>query len=443
MLERLFGRSKSSAAASAASSREAEEVQLRRLSEYHALAKDCVSRAVTYEENRALASALSHYKKAVELISEALTLQVPKQAQKGAKQTEELLRWHTSCIDRVKHLDGRARGKTQGRGARRAQGGASTAGRSAPPQPQDRGTSRARAKGGKKDELREMIESEILDASPGVGWKDIAGLEKAKQSLREMVILPATRPDLFKGLRAPTRGLLLYGPPGNGKTMLAKATATESTCTFLTVSASTLTSKWVGEAEKLVRMLFQVANERAPAIIFIDEIDSILSARSSNENESSRRLKTEFLIQFDGVNKSDNQVFVIGASNRPEELDDAVRRRLAKRILIPLPGASGRENVLTNLLRGQSLRISRSEWKWLLDATEGYSASDIKELCHEAAMMSIRELSPAKIAKIETSSLRPINASDFRKALETIKSSVSVDQLRHYEEWTKDFGTSV
>ena len=163
-------------------------------------------------------------------------------------------------------------------------------------------------------------------------------LQKAKQQLQEMVILPATRPDLFKGLRAPTRGLLLYGPPGNGKTMLAKAVATESSCTFLAISASTLTSKWVGEGEKLVRKLFEVAHERAPSIIFIDEIDSVLSARSSNENEASRRLKTEFLIQFDGVNKGGGQVFVVGASNRPEELDDAVRRRLAKRIHIPLPG---------------------------------------------------------------------------------------------------------
>jgi len=291
-----------------------------------------------------------------------------------------------------------------------------------------------------------MIESEILDASPGVAWSDISGLEKAKQLLREMVILPATRPDLFKGLRAPTRGLLLYGPPGNGKTMLAKAVATESTCTFFAISASTLTSKWVGEAEKLVRALFACARERQPAIIFIDEIDSVLSARSANENESSRRLKTEFLIQFDGVSKGGGdgggQVFVIGASNRPEELDDAVRRRLAKRIHIPLPDSAGREQILHALLGGQKVRISRNEFAQVVRATEGYSASDIKELCHEAAMEAIRELPAERLATVQERSVRAILAADFAKALRTIKSSVSQDQLKHYDQWTKDFGTS-
>ncbi len=166
----------------------------------------------------------------------------------------------------------------------------------------------------------------------------------------------------------------------------------------------------VGEAEKLVRALFVVAREREPAIIFIDEIDSVLSARSSNENESSRRLKTEFLIQFDGVSKGGSghgggggQVFVIGASNRPEELDDAVRRRLAKRIHVPLPDGAGREQILHNLLGGQKVRIARDEFARLVRATDGYSASDIKELCHEAAMEAIRELPVEKLATVHVS----------------------------------------
>ncbi|GFH30064.1 AAA domain-containing protein, partial [Haematococcus lacustris] len=159
-------------------------------------------------------------------------------------------------------------------------------------------------------------------------------LVAAKQALREAVVLPSLRPDLFSGpLRAPVRGILLYGPPGNGKTLLGKALAHEASAAFFSISASSLTSKWVGEGEKLMRALFSVAAEQAPSIIFIDEIDSIMSARGgANENDAARRLKTEFLVQFDGVASANNErVIVIGATNRPYDLDDAVRRRLVKR----------------------------------------------------------------------------------------------------------------
>jgi len=323
----------------------------------------------------------------------------------------------------------------------------------------------------KEDQLTAMIESDMLDQSPGIMFDQVAGLAKAKQSLREMVILPATRPDLFSGLRAPTRGLLLYGPPGNGKTLIVKALATESSCAFFAVSASTLTSKWVGEAEKLVRKLFEIARKRAPSIIFIDEIDSVLCSRSSNENESSRRLKTEFLIQFDGINASpsgasDGSVFVVGATNRPDELDDAVRRRLPKRIYVPLPDAEVRRSIFEGLLfanqtkttpgavmaaakqrlsgkggGGPRCRLSSDEMRWLVASTDGYSASDLKELCHEAAMMGIREISPSKIATLDANDVRPVVAQDFVKAMQAIKPSVSSNQLKQYEDWTKNFGT--
>ena len=316
MLERWFGRSKGNRtetrdAASTSTSTSSRSQALsgqRRLQEYHRLAKDLVTRAVTYEENYAYKNAKAHYHKAMEIITEALGIDLSSNRTQASdeRRLEDLAKWHKSCVERVRHLEGRG---GRGKGGQKQKPGAMAKSRAARPNSVSAATGGTPAKGSaakkKGDDLREMIEREILDSSPGVSWDDVSGLEKAKQLLREMVILPATRPDIFKGLRAPTRGLLLYGPPGNGKTMLAKATATESTCTFFSVSASTLTSKWVGDSEKLVRVLFEVAAENSPSIVFIDEIDSILSARSANENESSRRLKTEFLIQF-GENSKRN-----------------------------------------------------------------------------------------------------------------------------------------
>ncbi|CAN1308302.1 spast [Linum perenne] len=206
--------------------------------------------------------------------------------------------------------------------------------------------------------LVEMINTAIVDRSPSVKWEDVAGLEKAKQALMEMVILPTKRRDLFTGLRRPARGLLLFGPPGNGKTMLAKAVASESQATFFNVSASSLTSKWVGEAEKLVRTLFSVAVSRQPSVIFMDEIDSVMSTRKADENDASRRLKSEFLIQFDGVTSNANDlVIVIGATNKPQELDDAVLRRLVKRIYIPLPDENVRRLLFKHKLKGQAFSL--------------------------------------------------------------------------------------
>ncbi|XP_010559115.1 PREDICTED: spastin isoform X1 [Tarenaya hassleriana] len=295
---------------------------------------------------------------------------------------------------------------------------------------------------GYDDKLVEMINTTIVDRSPSVKWEDVAGLDKAKQALMEMVILPTKRRDLFTGLRRPARGLLLFGPPGNGKTMLAKAVASESQATFFNVSASSLTSKWVGEAEKLVRTLFQVAVSRQPSVIFMDEIDSIMSTRSVNENEASRRLKSEFLVQFDGVaSNPDDLVIVIGATNKPQELDDAVLRRLVKRIYVPLPDSSVRKLLLQTKLKGQANSLSGSDLERLVRETEGYSGSDLQALCEEAAMMPIRELG-ADILTVQANQVRPLRYEDFRKAMTVIRPSLSKSKWEELEVWNSEFGSN-
>ena len=162
--------------------------------------------------------------------------------------------------------------------------------------------------------------------------------------------MPAVRPDLFTGLRRPQRGLLLFGPPGTGKTMIAKAVASECKSTFFNISAASLTSKWVGESEKTVRSLFKLAYKKQPSIIFIDEIDSILSKGSDNDNEAAKRLKTEFLIQFDGLgSNADARLLVITATNRPMDLDDALLRRLPKRVYCGPLDEEGRADFILKL----------------------------------------------------------------------------------------------
>ena len=169
----------------------------------------------------------------------------------------------------------------------------------------------------------ELIENEIMDHGQPVGWNDIAGLEFVKKTVKEVVVLPLKRPDIFHGLRAPPKGLLLFGPPGTGKTLIGKCIAHQSKSTFFSISASSLTSKWVGEGEKMVRALFAVARVHQPSVVFIDEIDSLLSSRSDTEHESSRRIKTEFLVQLDGASTvGEERILIVGATNRPQDLDE-------------------------------------------------------------------------------------------------------------------------
>ncbi|KAL6499722.1 Vacuolar protein sorting-associated protein 4B [Orobanche gracilis] len=203
---------------------------------------------------------------------------------------------------------------------------------------------------GDKEKLRAGLNSAIIREKPNVKWNDVAGLESAKQALQEAVILPVKFPQFFTGKRRPWRAFLLYGPPGTGKSYLAKAVATEADSTFFSVSSSDLVSKWMGESEKLVSNLFQMARESCPSIIFIDEIDSLCGHRGEgNESEASRRIKTELLVQMQGVGHNDDKVLVLAATNTPYALDQAIRRRFDKRIYIPLPDVKARQHMFKRM----------------------------------------------------------------------------------------------
>ena len=293
--------------------------------------------------------------------------------------------------------------------------------------------------GNEDDEMDEKIESEIMVKNPGVKFNDIIGMKEMKRILYEIIVVPTIRPDLFTGIRKPQRGILLFGPPGTGKTMIAKAIASECNSTFFNISASSLTSKWVGESEKTVKSLFKLAYKKVPSIIFIDEIDSILSKRSENENEATKRLKTEFLIQFDGLGSNTNaRLLVIAATNRPMDLDEALLRRLPKRVYCGPLDEEGRFEFIKKVINRVETKLTDKDIKEVAKMTNGYSNSDLKELCKEAAFQPVRELTMDQIMRINK--FRPLVKKDLVKSVQKIRGSLSNKVIDELLKWNKQFG---
>ncbi|KAL3576438.1 hypothetical protein D5086_021721 [Populus alba] len=297
--------------------------------------------------------------------------------------------------------------------------------------------------------LAESLCRDIIRGSPNVKWESIKGLENAKRLLKEAVVMPIKYPKYFTGLLSPWKGILLFGPPGTGKTMLAKAVATECKTTFFNISASSVVSKWRGDSEKLIKVLFELARHHAPSTIFLDEIDAIISQRGEacSEHEASRRLKTELLIQMDGLTRTKELVFVLAATNLPWELDAAMLRRLEKRILVPLPEPEARRTMFEELLPSQPDE-DMLPYDLLVERTEGFSGSDIRLLCKEAAMQPLRRLMTLLedreeiVPDDELPKVGPLRSEDIETALKNTRPSAHLHAHR-YEKFNSDYGSQI
>ncbi|RLI28862.1 AAA family ATPase [Candidatus Bathyarchaeota archaeon] len=292
---------------------------------------------------------------------------------------------------------------------------------------------------GVPEELRSIIERTVVDGMNTVMMNEIAGLEEAKRALEEAVKLPLIRPDLFTGSRFSWKGVLLFGPPGCGKTLLAKAVAGDSNATFFNVSAAELVSKWLGEGEKIAKEIFRVAREVQPSIIFLDEVDAVARTRNIDEHDAIQRMKTILMQEMSGLNsQKEDLVIVIGATNVPWEIDSAFRRRFEKRIYVPLPDHPARKKIFELHTKGVELDES-VDFDELARLSEGYSGADISVVCREALMIPIRELRDQGRIEDPSAKPRPVTMSDFLKAFEKIKPSVSEREIEMHRKWAAEF----
>ena len=299
--------------------------------------------------------------------------------------------------------------------------------------------------------LVEAIEGEMLEGVPKVAWDSIGGLADAKRLLNEAVVLPLLIPDYFAkaSCRAPWKGVLLFGPPGTGKTLLARAVASLGKTAFFNISASSLSSYHYGESEKLARTLFDIARYYSPSIVFFDEVDALVSTRGAQgEHEASRRLKSELLTQMDGISTrgtSEGQVMVLATSNKPWDLDEAMRRRLERRIYVPLPSEQSRKEMLAIHLRGVKLGPD-VDLVALANILGGYSGADLQLVCRDASMAPMRRAvegkSPMEIVEMQARGELEgaVSMADFAKAMQTTQPSSSDKEHEEYAAWNNLYG---
>eukprot|EP00118_Oscarella_pearsei_P025475 m.308242 g.308242 ORF g.308242 m.308242 type:complete len:448 (+) comp43628_c0_seq1:64-1407(+) len=434
---------------------------------------DLASKATEADREQNYEEALRHYESAVEHFLHAMKYETPNKKAKDSIRDK-----CAGYLERAEKLKAHLRG---GKGTKKSK----------PVKEGDSGSSKKKS-GGKNDadddssseddaekkKLKGQISGAIMMEKPNIKWDDVAGLKGAKEALKEAVILPIKFPQMFTGKRTPWRGILLYGPPGTGKSFLAKAVASEANnSTFLAISSSDLVSKWLGESEKLVKELFELARENRPAIIFIDEVDSLFGARSDKDSESARRIKTEFLVQMQGVGSDNENILVLGATNIPWSLDSAIRRRFERRIYIPLPEVEARTRMFELSLGMTPHSLSPRDFQLLGRKTDGYSGADISIVVRDALMEPVRMVQQATHFK-KVSGPRQDDPSemvhdlltpcspgdpdgfemtwmdvpgdklyepvagmkDMLKALEHTRPTVNRDDLSKLEEFTRDFG---
>ncbi|GFQ79545.1 katanin p60 ATPase-containing subunit A-like 2 [Trichonephila clavata] len=298
--------------------------------------------------------------------------------------------------------------------------------------------------------MANLIMQDVCKSYKLLSWNDIVGHDRAKQLLKEAVIYPLKYHQLFPSFSTTWRSILLYGPTGTGKTLLATVSAGESKATFFNVSISTLMSKWRGESEKLVKVLFDLAKLHAPSVVFIDEIDALISHRGC-DHEASRRMKTEFFLQMDALASCDKFVLLLGASNMPWELDCAILRRMEKRILISLPDAESRsclfEKYLSSISVTENIKVNTTlDFKQLAEISENYSASDIELVCKEVKMIFIRQVienfekyHDGKNMK-SNMNVKSLEMCDVLSALHRIKPA-SIELVKKYLDWKEKHGS--
>lgn len=293
-----------------------------------------------------------------------------------------------------------------------------------------------------EQELERFAAQLTPKSKPTMEWDQIAGLKETKQSLQEAAVWPLLKPQLFTGLRKAHRGILLYGPPGTGKTLLIKALAAATKSTFMVVNVSDIANKYVGESEKRMRMLFKAAALKAPTIIFMDEIEALTANRGSRDSSGTMDcVLTEFLTGVNGLTSDPRKnILVIGATNTPDLLDEAVIRRLPRRIKVPLPDLESREQQIKLEVENGKMRLSAEEYWQIAKDTEGYSGSDLTALAQEAAMVGLRdafEKVGANIHLVEPNHVRSVTKADFDVARTRVTPSVSELSLKRIQQWEK------